>query len=135
MDLFIAFIFSVGSVICHQLPERSFFVDGRQLPVCARCTGLYLGGVAGLAAWWTVKLLRGWRPQMVPPASAPWATAGPVRWVMGLLAIVATPTVVSYLSGVSGVWDGSNLTRALLAVPLGLVAGAVVAAVSTKDLR
>jgi uncharacterized membrane protein len=124
MDLFVAFIFAVGSVICHQLPERSFFFDGRQLPVCARCTGLYLSGVAGLAAWWAVKLLRGWRPQTVPP-----------RLAMGLLAIVATPTVVSYLSGVFGVWDGSNLTRALLAVPLGVVAGAVVAAVSTKDLR
>jgi hypothetical protein len=36
---------------------------------------------------------------------------------------------------VAGVWDGSNLTRAALAVPLGLAAGAVVAAVATKDLR
>jgi uncharacterized membrane protein len=124
MDLFLAFIFAVGSVICHQLPERSFFLDGRQLPVCARCTGLYLSGVAGLAAWWAVKLLRGWRPQTVPP-----------RLAIVLLAIVATPTVVSYLTGVFGVWDGSNQTRALLAVPLGVVAGAVVAAVSTKDLR
>lgn len=124
MDLFLAFIFAVGSVICHQLPERSFFLDGRQLPVCARCTGLYLSGVAGLAAWWAVKLLRGWRPQTVPS-----------RLAMVLLAIVATPTVVSYLTGVFGVWDGSNQTRALLAVPLGVVAGAVVAAVSTKDLR
>ena len=124
MDLFLAFVFAVGSVICHQLPERSFFFDGRQLPVCARCTGLYLSGAAGLAAWWTVKLLRGWRPQTLPP-----------RLAMGLLAIVATPTVVSYLTGVLGVWDGSNLTRAVLAVPLGVAAGAVVAAVSTKDLR
>ena len=124
MDLLLAFIFAVGSVICHQLPERSFFLDGRQLPVCARCTGLYLSGVAGLAAWWALKLLRGWRPQPVPP-----------RLAMVLLAIVATPTVVSYLTGVFGVWDGSNQTRALLAVPLGVVAGAVVAAVSTKDLR
>ncbi len=124
MDLFLAFVFAVGSVICHQLPERSFFFDGRQLPVCARCTGLYLSGAAGLAAWWTVKLLRGGRPQKLPP-----------RLAMSLLAIVATPTVVSYLTGVLGVWDGSNLTRAALAVPLGVVAGAVVAAVSTKDLR
>jgi len=128
-------MFAVGSVICHQLPDRSFFVDGRQLPVCARCTGLYLSGAAGLAGWWAVKLLRGWRPQPVPPASAPWATARQGRWAMGLLAIVGTPTVVSYLTGVLGVWDGSNTTRALLAVPLGVAAGAVVAAVSTKDLR
>jgi len=140
MDLFLALIFAAGSVICHQLPDRSFFLDGRQLPVCARCTGLYLSGAVGLAGWLAVKLIRGWRPQMMPPAFAPrnmtgGATARQARRAMALLAIVATPTIVSYLTGVLGVWDGSNLTRALLAVPLGVVAGAVVAAVGTKDLR
>ena len=135
MDLLVAFIYAVGGVICHQLPERSFFLEGRQLPVCARCTGLYVGGAAGLLAWWGIKLLRGWRPQPVPPASAPWATAGQARWALGLLLLVATPTVVSYLTGVLGVWDGSNVTRAVLALPLGVAAGALVAAVSTKDLR
>lgn len=124
MDLVAAFIFAVGSVVCHQLPERSFFVDGNQLPVCARCTGLYLSGVAGLLGWWATKLLRGWRPQAIAS-----------RLAIGLLAIAAAPTMVSYLTGVLGVWDGSNVTRALLAAPLGAAAGAVVAAVSTKDLR
>jgi uncharacterized membrane protein len=140
MDLFLIFLFATGSVICHQLPERSFFVDGWQLPVCARCTGLYLSGAAGLAGWLAVKLLRGWRPQTLPPASAPRNTSGgaitgPARWAMALLLIAAAPTVVSYLTGVLGLWDGSNLTRAVLAVPLGVVAGVVVAAVGTKDLR
>ena len=31
---------------CHRLPERSFFYRGRQLPVCARCTGLAVGYLA-----------------------------------------------------------------------------------------
>jgi len=39
------------------------------------------------------------------------------------------------VTGVAGVWDGSNMTRALLAIPLGAAAGAIVAAVATKDLR
>lgn len=29
--------------ICHRKPERSFHIKGYQFPVCARCTGLYLG--------------------------------------------------------------------------------------------
>lgn len=28
---------------CHQLPERSFFINGKQFPVCARCTGVLFG--------------------------------------------------------------------------------------------
>lgn len=30
---------------CHRLPDRSFFVRGRQLHVCARCTGIACGFV------------------------------------------------------------------------------------------
>lgn len=30
-------------VICHRIPERSFFFCGKQFPVCARCTGLMVG--------------------------------------------------------------------------------------------
>jgi hypothetical protein len=36
-------VYVVGSAVCHQLPERSFFLWGRQMPVCARCTGIYVG--------------------------------------------------------------------------------------------
>ena len=38
----------VGSLLCHQRPERSFFLWGSQMPVCARCLGIYAG--AALAA-------------------------------------------------------------------------------------
>ena len=28
---------------CHQLPDRSFHICNMQLPLCARCTGIFLG--------------------------------------------------------------------------------------------
>lgn len=28
---------------CHKKPERSFFWKGKKFPLCARCTGIYLG--------------------------------------------------------------------------------------------
>lgn len=37
----------VGYGICHQIPERTFFINGRPLPLCARCSGTYLGAVVG----------------------------------------------------------------------------------------
>jgi uncharacterized membrane protein len=37
---------SIGYAICHRIDERSFHVFGRQLPLCARCTGeFYTAGL------------------------------------------------------------------------------------------
>lgn len=33
---------------CHQFPERSFFYHGKQFPVCARCTGVFIGELLGI---------------------------------------------------------------------------------------
>jgi uncharacterized membrane protein len=38
----------VGYGVCHQIPIRSPFFAGRQLPLCARCSGQFLGALAGL---------------------------------------------------------------------------------------
>jgi uncharacterized membrane protein len=37
---------------CHQLHDRSFFFKGYQFPVCARCTGLFIGQVMGLSLFY-----------------------------------------------------------------------------------
>lgn len=34
---------AIGYAVCHQIPSRSFEIDGHSLPLCARCTGIYLG--------------------------------------------------------------------------------------------
>ena len=41
------FIYLFFSKICHQMPERSFFIFGKQLAVCIRCSGLYFGFFLG----------------------------------------------------------------------------------------
>ncbi|RLC83080.1 MAG: hypothetical protein DRI61_00410 [Chloroflexi bacterium] len=33
----------VAAGVCHRLPEHSLFLGGRQSPLCARCTGTYVG--------------------------------------------------------------------------------------------
>ncbi len=42
---------AIGYAVCHRIPARSFFAYGRQLPLCARCTGLYVGVLTGLATF------------------------------------------------------------------------------------
>lgn len=37
------------SGVCHQLPEHSLHFEGQPLPLCARCTGAFVGLAAGLA--------------------------------------------------------------------------------------
>ena len=39
---------AVGYAICHRIGERSFHVFGRQLPLCARCTGEFNAAAAAL---------------------------------------------------------------------------------------
>jgi len=37
---------AIGYAICHRIDERSFHIFGRQLPLCARCTGeFYAAGI------------------------------------------------------------------------------------------
>jgi uncharacterized membrane protein len=112
-----------GSIVCHQQPERSFHLAGGQLPVCARCTGLYVGGALGAVAWLI------WRRLRSEPA-APIDSKRAVR----ALAIAAAPTALTVMTAVAGLWDVSNAGRAALALPLGLAAGAVLAAVASNDL-
>ena len=117
------FSFAAGSVVCHQLPERSFYWGRWQFPVCSRCTGLYVSAALGLAAWAAVRTFRG-IPILIQPRAA-----------VVILVAAALPTLLSVATAAVGVWDATNAGRALLAVPLGATAGALVAAVAAKDLR
>ena len=36
------------AIVCHQRPERAFWIFGAEMAVCSRCLGIYLGAAAGL---------------------------------------------------------------------------------------
>lgn len=44
----------IGAAVCHRLPSHSFFINGRQLPLCQRCTGTFPGALTGLLIQWGV---------------------------------------------------------------------------------
>lgn len=39
------------SIICHQKEDRSFHINGQQMPVCHRCLGIYLGALFGFLSF------------------------------------------------------------------------------------
>ena len=40
-------VYTIGDFNCHQLSERSYFLNGNQMPFCARDAGLFAGLSAG----------------------------------------------------------------------------------------
>ena len=38
----------LGKCMCHRRPDRSFFFKGHQFPVCARCTGVFVGQIVAM---------------------------------------------------------------------------------------
>ena len=113
-------VYALGSVVCHQLPERSFHLGGVQLAVCARCVGIYAGAAAALV-WCAARGTPRGGSSLV---SDIWRR----RWT---LAIGAVPTAVTVLAEVMAGWTFSNATRAGAGVALGGALALVVSEAAT----
>lgn len=98
-----------ASLLCHQKAERSFAVADAQMPVCARCLGLYAAGALGALAHLAAR-----RPQRSAP---------PTARVRVVLAAAALPMLLSVGLEWMGAIEGSNISRFLSALPLGVAAG------------
>lgn len=97
-------VYEVFSHFCHQTPERSFYLAGYPLAVCARCTGLYVGFAAAVAVYPVMTSLK--------------RTHAPERkWLF----IAAAPLAIDFTLGFFGVWENSHLSRFLTGALLGAV--------------
>ncbi|MDT7603286.1 MAG: hypothetical protein QOF61_1283 [Acidobacteriota bacterium] len=92
--------------LCHQIAERSFYVAGHPLAVCARCTGVYAGFAACL---WLYPLVRPLRRTDAPRRA----------WLL----VAIAPTSVDFLINFTGLAHNTHLSRLLTGAWLG--AGAV----------
>jgi uncharacterized membrane protein len=107
---FAAAVYGASSWICHQRPERSFFIWATQMPVCARCTAIYAGGAVAA-------VLFGARRSIVRASTA--------RDRAILIAAVA-PSILTLIVEFGFGRATSNLVRALAGLPIGAVVAWVV---------
>ena len=103
--------YAVGQFVCHQRADRSFRLWNTQMPVCARCLGLYAAAPLGLI--WPMRLGRRRR-----------LSQGGLRAVV-LLAAAPTGAIVA--AEWLGVADAGLWVRAIAALPLGAVAASLLA--------
>ncbi|MCA1574132.1 MAG: DUF2085 domain-containing protein, partial [Acidobacteria bacterium] len=84
-------IYGAFSYVCHQLPERSFFIAAHPFSVCARCTGIYAGFTLATVVYPLVRSLR----QIEAP---------PRKWLFTAAAPLAIDVAVNFL----GIWANTH---------------------------
>jgi uncharacterized membrane protein len=78
----------IGYAICHQIPERTIHINGTPLPLCARCTGIYLGALMGLIG---LTLKKRYRSTELPPTLV-------LLTLLGFIGIMGFDGINSYLT-------------------------------------
>jgi uncharacterized membrane protein len=108
----------VGYSICHRITDRSFSIAGRQLPLCARCTGIYLGVMAPF----TVFFLAGRRR---------WIQMPPLRIILflglliSLMAIDGLNSYSHFFENTPRLYEPKNWLRLITGSGAGLAMGIV----------
>jgi uncharacterized membrane protein len=109
---------AVGYAVCHRIELRSFHLGARSMPLCARCTGMYLAAIVAFLYFSICRPRAG-----LYPDKRTFVALG----VMGL--IWAADGFNSYLSlfpGEMNVYPPSNLLRILTGAFMGIALSAVV---------
>jgi uncharacterized membrane protein len=103
---------AIGYAVCHRIDLRSFHIGGMQLPLCARCSGMYLGAMVGLFYQWVT----GRRRTGVPS----WQIILVISIYALLFAIDGLNSFVSLISSTSGLYPPNNALRLLTGTGMGL---------------
>ena len=114
----VAVTYRAGALICHQIPDRSFHLAGVQVPVCARCLGLYAGAAAGAVA----AFAWAWRRERKGAA-----LRAPLSRVRAVIIILIGATAALWVGEQLGVIALSRGVRFAAALPPGMAVGAMVA--------
>lgn len=110
---------AVGYAVCHRIDLRSFHLGERTAPLCARCTGMYLGAVLGMVYQAILAPRRG----NLPPKKI-WLVLALLVVTFGLDGVnsyLHLSIMTQVFSFLPRFYDPSNVLRLLTGTGMGLV--------------
>ena len=104
MPIFISNVYFAGDILCHQKPERSFFINENQMPFCSRCTAIWLGFAIGLGfmVFYFIELNEKF---------------------LFLLILSIIPIGIDGVGQLFGYWESSNIIRLITGLLVGIFCG------------
>ncbi len=108
---------AIGYAVCHRIDARSFHIGDRQIPLCARCSGMYLGVLAGLG----LQSLTG-RGGSFPRKI--WLAFYAVLAL--LFAVDGVNSYLTFFAGVPSLYTPNNVLRLLTGTGMGLAISAFI---------
>ncbi len=110
---------AIGYAICHQIPARTFHVNGTPLPLCARCTGIYLGALMGFVG---MTLLGRRRSVELPPTFVLLTLVG----FIGLMGIDGINSYLTFFPNAPHLYEPQNWLRLTTGTLHGLAMSTIV---------
>ncbi len=108
-----------GYGVCHRISERSFTINGRQFPLCARCTGMYLGVALTFSLFW---LSGRSRRSDLPPRGILLIFLG----LIGLMGIDGLNSYSHFFPNAPHLYEPRNWLRLLTGMGTGLAMGVII---------
>lgn len=108
-----------GYALCHRLISHSFEINGRPLPLCARCTGMYLGVfMTFVVLWLNGRLTRNDLPQ-----------TNHLLALLGLIALMGIDGINStghFIPSLPYLYEPQNWLRLLTGLGTGVAMGLII---------
>ena len=107
---------AIGYALCHRIAGRSFSINGRPLPLCARCSGLYLGALLAMGTAAAVGRARAW-------GLPPWRVAAALLVFVGIMGVDGINSYMTFFRGLPHLYEPQNWLRLTTGMFAGLTIG------------
>ncbi len=110
-------IYTAGDILCHQKLDRSFSINGNEMPFCARCTAIWLGITIGLVFIIIYKINLDEK-------------------FIYLILLGLFPIGIDGFGQLFGFWDSNNLIRLITGSLIGFICGLAIGIIidESRDL-